>query len=96
MYMLTKKILFQLFYSGQGCHRIPDALVKMYGAEIQTLDLSYNELCTLKGVEKFPLLRTLILDNNQLTDSLILPYLPHLHTLTLNKNLVSKRTLTTY
>ncbi|EEZ98550.1 Leucine-rich repeat-containing protein C10orf11 homolog-like Protein [Tribolium castaneum] len=76
----------RLCYSGQKCQRIPEALVKLYGAKVQSLDLSYNELVTLKGLEGFPLLKELVLDNNQLSDSLVLPYLPHLHTLSLNKN----------
>lgn len=78
----------RLYYSGQKCYRIPEALVKMYGPKVQSLDLSYNELVSLRGLEGFPLLRELVLDNNQLTDSLVLPYLPHLHTLSLNKNCI--------
>jgi Leucine-rich repeat (LRR) protein len=58
-------ILFQLCYSGQKCQRIPEALVKLYGAKVQSLDLSYNELVTLRGLEGFPLLTELVLDNNQ-------------------------------
>lgn len=81
--------MLQLCYSGQKCYRIPEALVKMYGTKIQSLDLSYNELVSLRGLEGFPLLRVLVLDNNQLTDSMVLPYMPHLHTLSLNKNCVS-------
>lgn len=80
---------FQLCYSGQKCQRIPEALVKLYGPKIQSLDLSYNELVNLKGLEGFTELRELVLDNNQLSDSLVLPYLPDLHTLSLNKNRVS-------
>ncbi|XP_031337729.1 leucine-rich melanocyte differentiation-associated protein isoform X1 [Photinus pyralis] len=79
----------KLCYSGQKCYRIPEALVKMYGPKVQSLDLSYNELVSLRGMEGFPLLRELVLDNNQLTDSLVLPYLPHLHTLSLNKNCIN-------
>jgi len=90
--MLPSAVTFiddRLCYSGQKCHRIPEALVKMYGPKVQSLDLSYNELVTLRGLEGFPLLRELVLDNNQLTDSLVLPYLPHLHTLSLNKNCIN-------
>lgn len=82
-------LLLQLCYSGQKCQRIPEALVKLYGPKVQSLDLSYNELVNLKGLDGFTELRELVLDNNQLTDSLIIPYLPHLHTLSLNKNRVS-------
>ncbi|KAK9875213.1 hypothetical protein WA026_006003 [Henosepilachna vigintioctopunctata] len=81
-----KEILFELCYSGQRCQKIPEALVNMYGTKTQCLDLSFNELVTLKGLEGFPLLKELILDNNDLTDSLVLPYLPHLNLLSLNKN----------
>lgn len=61
----------------------------MYGHKVHSLDLSYNELTSLKGLEMFPLLRELVLDNNQLTDNLVFPYMPYLHTLSLNKNKVS-------
>lgn len=79
----------KLSYSGQKCYRIPDALGKLYGSKVQCLDLSYNELVTLKGLEAFPQVEELILDNNQLSDSLTFPLLPYLHTLSLNKNLIT-------
>ena len=45
---------------------------------------------SLSGLEHFLLLEELVLDNNELPDSAItLPRLPHLHTLTLNKNQIS-------
>ena len=45
---------------------------------------------SLSGLEHFSLLEELVLDNNELPDSAItLPRLPHLHTLTLNKNQIS-------
>lgn len=61
----------------------------MYGNKVHSLDLSFNDLTTLRGLEMFPLLRELVLDNNQLTDNLVFPYMPYLHTLSLNKNKVS-------
>ncbi|XP_022919411.1 leucine-rich melanocyte differentiation-associated protein-like isoform X2 [Onthophagus taurus] len=79
----------RLCYSGQKCHKIPETLVKLYGAKVYTLDLSFNELVTLRGLEGFPLLRELILDNNQLTDNIILPYMPYLQTLSINKNKIT-------
>ncbi|KAL3277074.1 hypothetical protein HHI36_012435 [Cryptolaemus montrouzieri] len=87
--MLPSSVTFvdsQLCYSGQKCQKIPEALVKLYGNKTQSLDLSYNELVSLRGLEGFPLLKELILDNNDLSDSLVLPYLPHLNLLSLNKN----------
>ncbi|GJQ81650.1 hypothetical protein Trydic_g8528 [Trypoxylus dichotomus] len=76
----------RLYYSGQKSHKIPDTLVKLYGTKVSALDLSYNDLVTLKGLEGFPNLHELILDNNQLGDTISFPYLPRLHTLSLNKN----------
>lgn len=75
-------------YSGQNCTRIPDALTKLYGHKVQSLDLSFNELITLKGLDTFTDLRELVLDNNKLGDNIDIPRLPKLHTLSLNKNQV--------
>ncbi|CAG9818084.1 unnamed protein product [Phaedon cochleariae] len=75
-----------MFAGGQKCQKIPEALIKLYGSKTQSLDLSYNDLASLKGLEGFFELKELILDNNQLTDSLVLPYMPQLHTISLNKN----------
>ncbi|KAL1780680.1 leucine-rich melanocyte differentiation-associated isoform X1 [Sigmodon hispidus] len=44
---------------------------------------------SLEGLSAFRSLEELILDNNLLGDDLVLPRLPHLHTLTLNKNQIS-------
>ncbi|NXC80100.1 LRMDA protein, partial [Cercotrichas coryphoeus] len=44
---------------------------------------------SLEGLKTFSYLEELILDNNQLGNDLLLPRLPHLHTLTLNKNQIS-------
>jgi hypothetical protein len=76
----------QLFYIGQECTTIPSALGECYGANAKRLDLSFNCLKTLKGLEKYSALEDLILDNNQLGDSAIFPYLPKVNTLSLNKN----------
>ncbi|XP_066047573.1 leucine-rich melanocyte differentiation-associated protein isoform X3 [Chamaea fasciata] len=45
---------------------------------------------SLEGLETFSYLEELILDNNLLGNDLLLPRLPHLHTLTLNKNQISE------
>ncbi|XP_060526766.1 leucine-rich melanocyte differentiation-associated protein-like isoform X2 [Cylas formicarius] len=87
--MLPSSVTFvdnNLCYCGQSCRKIPDALCKLYGPKVHSLDLSYNELITLRGIDLFPYLRELILDNNQLGDTIQVPQLPHLHTLSLNKN----------
>lgn len=75
-------------YSGQNCTRIPDVLSHLYGPKVQSLDLSFNELITLKGLDTFTDLRELVLDNNKLGDNIVIPRLPKLHTLSLNKNQV--------
>lgn len=90
--MLPSAITFidnRLCYTSQRCHKIPEALVKLYGSRVHSLDLSYNELVSLKGLERFSFLRELVLDNNHLADSIVFPYLPHLHTLSLNKNQIN-------
>lgn len=79
----------RLSFVGQECHRIPSVLAKLYGPRVLSLDLSYNCLTTLAGIEQFPVLEELILDNNQLPDSTTFPSLPKLHTLSLNKNCIN-------
>ncbi|NWX39210.1 LRMDA protein, partial [Steatornis caripensis] len=44
---------------------------------------------SLEGLKTFSYLEELILDNNLLGNDLLLPKLPRLHTLTLNKNQIS-------
>ncbi|XP_049869978.1 leucine-rich melanocyte differentiation-associated protein-like [Pectinophora gossypiella] len=79
----------RLSYCGQDCLKIPSALWKMYGAKAQYLDLSYNSIETLKGLEQFTRLEELILDNNKLGDSVNFPRLPQLRTLSLNNNQIA-------
>ncbi|CAB3238980.1 unnamed protein product [Arctia plantaginis] len=79
----------RLSYCGQECQRIPPALQKMYGAKVKCLDLSYNSIETLKGLEQFTKLEELILDNNKLTDAITFPRLANLKTLSLNNNQIS-------
>lgn len=57
-------------------------------------NFSYNCLETLSGLEQFPRLEELILDNNKLADGVGFPLLPHLRTLSLNNNQVSIATWT--
>ncbi|CAH0605848.1 unnamed protein product [Chrysodeixis includens] len=76
----------QLSYCGQECRRIPPALQTMYGAKVKCLDLSYNSIETLKGLDQFGRLEELILDNNKLNDAISFPYLASLRTLSLNNN----------
>nr|CAD7440730.1 unnamed protein product [Timema bartmani] len=78
--------LFQLSYVGQDCQCMPPALAQLYGSRVHCLDLSFNCLTSLDGVGKFFNLEELVLDNNNLGDNIVIPSLPRLHTLSLNKN----------
>ena len=79
-------------YAGQDVEAIPSEVVERYKRTAKRLDLSYNRLKSVVGVEQFSSLEELVLDNNELTDAaLTLPLLPRLHTLTLNKNQVRQR-----
>lgn len=75
-----------LSYCGQDCRRIPPALQQMYGTKVKCLDLSYNNIETLKGLDQFTRLEELILDNNKLDDGIVFPHLANLRTLSLNNN----------
>nr|XP_042904142.1 leucine-rich melanocyte differentiation-associated protein isoform X2 [Parasteatoda tepidariorum] len=76
----------QLSYIGQDCYAIPSILGKIYGSQTRRLDLSFNSIRSLENVQLFPVLEELILDNNDLNDLVSFIPLPHLHTLSLNKN----------
>lgn len=76
----------ELSYIGQDCHEIPAILGKIYGHQTRRLDLSFNSIRLLDGLQMFPVLEELILDNNQLSDLVHFIALPYLHTLSLNKN----------
>ncbi|XP_031217377.1 leucine-rich melanocyte differentiation-associated protein isoform X1 [Mastomys coucha] len=79
----------QVSYVGQYCREIPEFLGRDFGHFAKRLDLSFNLLRSLEGLSAFRSLEELILDNNLLGDDLVLPGLPHLHTLTLNKNQIT-------
>uniref|UniRef100_A0A8C2MG86 Leucine-rich melanocyte differentiation-associated protein n=1 Tax=Cricetulus griseus TaxID=10029 RepID=A0A8C2MG86_CRIGR len=79
----------QVSYVGQDCREIPEQLGRDCGHFAKRLDLSFNLLRSLEGLSAFRSLEELILDNNLFGDDLVLPRLPHLHTLTLNKNQIT-------
>nr|XP_033797945.1 leucine-rich melanocyte differentiation-associated protein isoform X7 [Geotrypetes seraphini] len=91
----------QVSYIGQDCKEIPEFLGRKFGHLAKRLDLSFNLLSSsecsvlnisksLEGLKEFSSLEELILDNNLLGNDLLLPKLPHLHTLTLNKNQITE------
>jgi len=53
------------------------------------MDLSYNKIANLDGLENYLALETLILDSNLIGDAVKFPSCPSLTTLSLNKNLIS-------
>ncbi|XP_026788974.2 leucine-rich melanocyte differentiation-associated protein isoform X1 [Pangasianodon hypophthalmus] len=79
----------QVSYIGHDCELIPEFLAAKYGSSAKRLDLSFNQLRSLTGLNAFSQLEELIVDNNLLGNDLRLPRLPQLHTLTLNKNQLS-------
>ncbi|KAM9324983.1 leucine-rich melanocyte differentiation-associated protein [Gastrophryne carolinensis] len=79
----------QVSYIGKDCTEIPQFLASKYGRHAKRLDLSFNLLQSLNGLEGFQCLEELILDNNQLGNCVSYPSLPFLHTLTINKNQIS-------
>ncbi|XP_009886964.1 PREDICTED: leucine-rich repeat-containing protein C10orf11 homolog [Charadrius vociferus] len=90
---LSKKLLEcirMVSYISQDCEEIPEFLGRIYGRMAKRLDLSFNLLRSLEGLKTFSYLEELILDNNLLGNDLLLPRLPHLHTLTLNKNQITE------
>lgn len=68
---------------------IPEFLGERYGRFARRLDVSFNQLRSLAGLTAFTELEELVADNNQLGNDLRLPRMPSLHTLTLNKNLLT-------
>ncbi|GFO38127.1 leucine-rich repeat-containing protein c10orf11-like protein [Plakobranchus ocellatus] len=76
----------QLSFIGHDVETIPQELIQDYCNITKRLDLSFNRLMSVAGLEHFKFLKELILDNNELSDDVTFPYLKELHTLTLNKN----------
>ncbi|CAG5115355.1 unnamed protein product [Candidula unifasciata] len=76
----------QLSFLGADVEVLPEELIQNYCNVTSQLDLSFNKLRSLRGLEHFQHLRELVLDNNELNDNILFPHLKDLHTLTLNKN----------
>ncbi|BFZ17620.1 hypothetical protein BsWGS_20659 [Bradybaena similaris] len=76
----------QLSFVGGDVEELPEDLIQNYCNVTFQLDLSFNKLRSLHGLEHFQQLRELVLDNNELNDTVVFPHLKDLHTLTLNKN----------
>lgn len=78
-----------LSLAGQDLMKIPVEAVNEFAEKTKRLDLSFNCLRSLDGLEKFSQLEELVLDNNALDDDIKFPTLKNLHTVTLNKNRIT-------
>lgn len=79
----------QLTCIAQNWSSIPRDLVERYGPTTKRLDLSFNVLRDLSGLENFTALEELVVDNNELGDDFRFPALQTLHTVMLNKNCIT-------
>lgn len=79
----------QLSIVGRDALAIPPDLGFTYGPNILRLDLSFNRLRNVEGIQGFTELRELVLDGNEIDDEVIFPVLNYLHTLTMNKNKIT-------
>ena len=68
---------------------VPEVLAKAYGDTVARLDLSFNRLTSLDGIEKFEILEELVLDNNCLDHTMKLDALTDLSALSVNNNQIS-------
>ena len=75
-----------LSFASRECLVFPLQFLVYYASKTKKLDLSFNRLVNVKGLEKFVDLEELILDNNELTDDINFPNLAKLVTLSVNKN----------
>jgi hypothetical protein len=76
----------ELSFIGQECSVIPSSLGRTYGEIVTRLDMSFNCLRSIQGLEMFSHLEELILDNNQLDDHIGFPPSDTVNTISLNKN----------
>lgn len=67
---------------------VDPSIVQKYCKDTKHLDLSYNRLTdkSLAPIAGFEQLESLVLDGNRLSSYVSFPYLPTLHTLSVNKN----------
>ncbi|KAH9396526.1 hypothetical protein TYRP_019548, partial [Tyrophagus putrescentiae] len=76
-------------YVGQNAWHIPSTITFHFASRIRRLDLSFNCLQTLAGIEFFNCLEELVLDNNLLDDSIRFFYNPMMRILSINKNKIT-------
>mmetsp|Transcript_8425 Transcript_8425/g.12452 ORF Transcript_8425/g.12452 Transcript_8425/m.12452 type:complete len:237 (-) Transcript_8425:45-755(-) len=78
--------------SGKQLEKIPADMYKKTGTQIETIDLTFNNISTLEGLNRYSNLKELVLDNNQIEsiEALDPTELGQLETLWLNNNKISK------
>ncbi|KAJ6637864.1 Leucine-rich melanocyte differentiation-associated protein, partial [Pseudolycoriella hygida] len=79
----------KLIFVDQDITALPDAIVNLYHSRARKMDLSFNQLTSLDGLEFFSRLDELILDNNQLGDNIRIPKTRSITTLSLNNNKIT-------
>eukprot|EP00817_Percolomonadidae_sp_ATCC50343_P002245 CAMPEP_0117429788 /NCGR_PEP_ID=MMETSP0758-20121206/9314_1 /TAXON_ID=63605 /ORGANISM="Percolomonas cosmopolitus, Strain AE-1 (ATCC 50343)" /LENGTH=93 /DNA_ID=CAMNT_0005217131 /DNA_START=48 /DNA_END=326 /DNA_ORIENTATION=+ len=52
--------------SGKQLEKIPADMYKKTGTQIETIDLTFNNISTLEGLNRYSNLKELVLDNNQI------------------------------
>jgi hypothetical protein len=63
--------------------------ISSYASTLKSLDASHNQLNSLRPLEDFHLLETLVLDSNQIEHNCVMPYLPNLKYLSVNTNRIA-------
>ncbi|EFC43643.1 predicted protein [Naegleria gruberi] len=71
---------------GKDISIIPSALFSRFGASIESLDFSFNNLKRVENLNRFTALKSLVLDNNSIDDVKHFPSLSNLETLWMNNN----------
>ncbi|XP_046455986.1 leucine-rich melanocyte differentiation-associated protein-like [Daphnia pulex] len=81
----------ELRCSGQNLRKLPQPteLGSDTGQIIKYMDLSYNKISALDGIESYSSLETLILDCNRIGDDVEFPCCQSLTTISLNKNQIA-------
>lgn len=90
LFICTFLLFIKFKCSGQKLRKLPLPSELDYpnaGEKISFMDVSYNKITCLDGLEFYPALETLILDCNQVGD-VDFPYCPSMTSLSINKNQV--------
>eukprot|EP01156_Anaeramoeba_ignava_P015156 Anaeramoba_ignava/a611850_31.p1 GENE.a611850_31~~a611850_31.p1 ORF type:complete len:278 (-),score=113.27 a611850_31:317-1150(-) len=70
----------------QDLEEIPITIIRQFALKTTELNLSHNELNKLDGLEQFTSLKSLVLDNNQISSNTSFPKIRSLETFWINRN----------